>query len=421
MIRAMKIKYEKNSLFLYKFAIVAVGVFFKVLVTFSLSKLIALELGPGEFSKYGQYYVALSFLYTLANFGLVNAYTVYFSSDKFHINIVDRKNILYAIAFLGGAGVGVFVVFFLILNKIFFFLPYETSYRLMFFIFLYCVGSPLGCAMMAAAVAENKYGRQQVINVGGGIFSVSLLLISSYLMNFDVEYAVIVYCVGFLFPLFFLKRKYFFYCISNKKEFFDALIFLKPFVIPGTSGAFIGSFALMAVVAIVRDRLLAEHSGTWFAIWRLSEASTGLIITIASTIFLPRMVKAKENINREIYLSCIAMLILYVPLLILFYFYPSSTLEFFFSSEFSKNVPNLSFQIFGDLLKLFCAAKIMKFSAMAMPKNVLITEIIFSSIFFSASYILISNESIMSVLIAYFSSYAILFIVLTLLFKNKFN
>lgn len=418
----MNAKYKKLRA---DFPLIATGTLLKVFLTFSLNKIIALGLGPGQFSEYGQYYVVLTFLYTAASLGLANAHTVYVASNSScnmeiagRLTTAEPKEFSYLIALLGGGVVGILVLgSLLLLEGRFDFLP-KFSWWLLFLILLYCLIAPLGVAMMAASAAERRYGRQQALSTGTTCISMALMVFLFWSGEMRAEIAAAAYCIGFFLPVFMMGKVPLRASLIKTKNFTAALRFYRPFVIPGVAGSLIGSVATMIVLSMVREKLSIENSGSWFGIWRLSEAYTGLVLAVSSALCLPRMARAGADLGKEIIYSLLLMFSLYMPLLIMLLFFPERTIALFFSQDFSTNLPSLWPQVVGDLLKLFCAAHVLALSAIAAPKWILMAEVVFALSFVFGTSIMITSKEMSAVLFAYAGSYFLLSALLVFLLRR---
>lgn len=418
----MNAQYKK---FRADFPLIATGTLLKVFLTFALNKILALGLGPGPFSEYGQYYVVLTFLYTASSLGLANAHTVYVASNSSYnmeiagqVTTAERKELSYLIALLGGGGVGILVLgSLLFLGERFDFLP-KFSLWFLFLILLYCLIAPLGVAMMAASVAERRYGRQQAISTGTTFISMTLMVCLLWSGEMRAEIAAAAYCIGFFLPVLMLGKVPLRASLVKTENFAAALRFYRPFIIPGVAGSLIGSAATMIVLTMVRGNLPIEHSGSWFGIWRLSEAYTGLVLAVSSALCLPRMARAGTNLGKEIARSIVLMFSLYMPLLIMLLFFPERTMALFFSQNFSMNLPSLWPQVVGDLLKLSCAAHILALSAIAAPKWILLAEVVFAATFVFGGSVMITSKEMSGVLLAYAGSYFLLFALLVFLLRR---
>lgn len=404
------------------FILVAIGVLTKAILTFSYNKLVAHGLDPSGYFAYGKLYLVATFMYTVASLGLANAHTVYLSGDRSRTRRFDSA---VWFVFIGASFVSLFFylsvhLFDGALNQ---WVGRSTSMSVWLVLTSYIVLSPITIVFSSWMGVLQDYKFQQAASLFPSLIAVLFLVGWSHVSSLSIEVAIAAYCLGYI-SLgigILVWRGNALIKAAKVRRILIAGKFYSSYVLPSLAGTIVSTVVFANIMTRVGVGLDGNSSGVWYAVWRLSEAYTGLIIAIGSAFFLPKMVRAGIGDKKIAWLTLGALLAAYFPLFLGLLSFPKFVFGLLFSQQFALSLPSLVPQVLGDLLKIIVAVIMFRLVVAKRPFFMFVVECVFSLTFFGLVEFLARAPMIESYLWAYALSYAFLLIGLVpgILFVGK--
>jgi PST family polysaccharide transporter len=203
----------------------------------------------------------------------------------------------------------------------------------------------------------------------------------------------------------------------------SALRELSGFALMGLTSALTAPLSYM----LIRDHLVTSMSlsaaGYWQASWKISEIYLMLVTTTLSVYYLPRLaeIRTARELKSEIFkVYRFVMPVVAAGALIIFIL-REFIIEILFTADFSPLSDLFSWQLVGDVIKIgsWILAYIML--GRAMVKLFIVTEITFSIIFVSLSWLLVNIYGLIGVSMAYAVSYSLYWICMGIFIKKEIN
>lgn len=211
---------------------------------------------------------------------------------------------------------------------------------------------------------------------------------------------------------------------------------LKPDIIlkhiNGISIVNLAKFSLMALSTIafvfvqlqIRNHIIKHISvndaGQWQAVIRISSIYLMVITNTLIIYFLPRFseISDKISLRNEILKGYMFVLPLTIFAGLMIFIFKAFIVRLLFSDEFLPMLPLFKFQITGDILKISAWILSMTLMAKAMTKIYVITDLIFSAIYYFLSVIFIRNYGIIGATYAYSIHYLLYLLVMLYIFRD---
>lgn len=390
------------------------GTLLKASLAVVCGKIVAMALGPADFAVFGQYFLLVTMLQSVACLGLANAHVVYFAKCGADDAEREYRREAYSLALVGGVSVGIAAA--AALSFINHFVPQMPPFPIWLrsVLLVYCAVTPVVVAKIAELNTFGQLASQQMLGVSTSLVQMIFLLVLLFGNAMRPPEAASAYCAGFILiglPLLVSKLR------SGRSKVVAlsrAWQHYGQFVLPSLSAPLIGSVATITAFNVVKASLLADEAGVWFALWRLAEAYHGIIIAIGATLFLPQLAKPGAPIKAVAVKLFLVMLFLYVPWVFALLCWPEKTISLVFSPEFSAHLPNLFAQVLGDICKIVCSTCILVYIGISRPRAIVAGEVIFGLLFVSLLAFGIQGQGIGRCLAIYATSYAILSSVMVL-------
>ncbi|WP_374542845.1 O-antigen translocase [Flavobacterium sp.] len=296
-------------------------------------------------------------------------------------------------------------------------------------------GGLFWAALALPAIAANNLllaiinGRKEVgiyvaANIAGSIISLAIIGVLTYF--FHLKGAVIALSVS---PAMLLLSTGF---LVARRPWFKI-----QFLIGGVNQSVIKElfgFGLMGLTTalaspltfiLIRDHLSSvlgvDAAGFWQASWKISEIYLMLVTTTLSVYYLPRLaeIKSAEVLRYEILKVYRFVLPVVVCGAISMFVLRDFIITTLFSPQFSPMRELFFWQLSGDVIKI--GSWILSFIMLgrAMVKAFVITEVIFSSIFYFLTIIFVSKFGLSGVSIAYVINYSLYWIVMVFLIRSE--
>ena len=178
---------------------------------------------------------------------------------------------------------------------------------------------------------------------------------------------------------------------------------------------------------IIFNLLGDEQVGLYQSVYTVSNNYFAIFFSLMAIYSIPRISEIKDRINKikEINITLKFMLILYTPMILIFFVFRFQIIEIFYSSSFLKAEPLFFYQLMGDFFRVLSWV----FGLWLIPslriKEWFIFDFIYYTIFVSIFYILfyLYNPNILYVSVAYLISYFIHFVInlLYIYYRLKFQ
>ncbi|MEQ9904678.1 O-antigen translocase [Pectobacterium aroidearum] len=184
----------------------------------------------------------------------------------------------------------------------------------------------------------------------------------------------------------------------------------------------IGGYILMAIttaltvpiaLVLVRKILVAEvgweQAGQWQAVWKISEVYLGVITMALGTYYLPKLSSLKDpaSIRNEINQTVKVILPLVGAMAFSIYLLRDFVITILFTEAFRSSRDLFAVQLIGDVIKIISWLYAYPMLSRGCTKWFISTEIIFSIVFVSLSYVLVPMFGVLGANLAYLINYTI--------------
>jgi PST family polysaccharide transporter len=387
------------------------------------NKLIAMYIGPTGIALLGYFQNVLSVINTLGT-GAINSgvtkYIAEYNGDIPKRNSYISASLIIISTFSVFFGVLVFLLSSQLSSLVFASVEYVVIFKL--------VGLTLTITSLNNIILSLINGLKKIkllvtINI---ISSIASLIITSFLViNLELMGAlisqVIVQVSYFIITLsLFLRNRgleFFKFSLVRDREIYRNLIKFSIMAI-------VSIFTVPIVQILIRNHLIEnlsiQEAGYWQAVWKISEMYLLVLTTALATYYLPRLseLRTKIEIRNEIFSGYKIIIPFVLISSIIIYLFRDLVILILYTPEF-RDMRNLFlFQLTGDFLKMCSWTLSYLMVAKAMTKHFVITEIVFSFLFYILSILFVRNFGISGVTYAYAVNYAIYLIVMIFIFRE---
>lgn len=395
----------------------------KMLSSIVINKIIAIYIGPTGIALIGQFQNFLGIITTIGNGAISSGVTKYVAEynediDKRNIVIKAAFFITFICSFIFGAVV--FAASTHLSQWVFNTKDYSSIFRLLG-IALLLIGTNTLLLSIINGLKQIKLFI--IINITSSLLS--LCMTSILTIQFELYGAllslVIVQAVILTISLPITLREIDIKSVMN--QLINREIFNKLF-----------AFSIMAIVSIltssvtlilIRNHLISrfslEQAGYWQAIWQISGMYLLVLTTALSTYYLPRLseIQDKYELKQEI-LSGYKIILPFVLVSASgIYFFRDFIIEILFTAEFREMRSLFLFQLLGDFVKMASWTLAYLMVAKAMTKTYVITEILFSGLFYLLTIIFTELNGIIGVTQAHLINYSIYLGLVIVLFRKS--
>lgn len=398
----------------------------KLLVGFITIKLFAVFIGPEGLALTGNMSNLITLLMTIATLGISSGVVKYIAEFK---NDLDQlKSIIstgFIIILITSSFTSIIVLLFsaILSEKILYSSDYVGVMLLL--------GLSLPLTMLNLFFANILNGHKSLkklalVNVVIGAFAI--LTITLFVWWWGLKGAfislIISSAVSFIITCFIVRKEYWF----SKEYFFSHFninsfkSFLAFSVMAGVS-ALIIPFTQFYIRNLIIEKLSISAAGEWEAINRMSNAYLSVITASLSVYYLPRLSEIKKR--SELMSEIIQMALLILPLLFLLqvfiYIFRDKVVNVLFSAEFVTVESLFVFQLIGDFFRVASWILAYIIIARALVKMYIYTEILSAICYLSFVYILIQNNGLSGVVLAYMADFVFYFLLLLVLLKFSYS
>ena len=188
----------------------------------------------------------------------------------------------------------------------------------------------------------------------------------------------------------------------------------------------VSGFLIPAAQLMVRDKIIKDFSldqaGYWQAVTKISDYYLAFITTVLSVYYLPRLseINEKSELRKElikgykIFLPAVAIMALAIWL------GKYIIIQILFTPEFIPMAPLFKYQLLGDFFKIgsWLVAYIMV--AKALTKSYIFSEIFFSITYVILSFFMIDNYGLIGATYAFCINYALYWLIIIAINKKQF-
>lgn len=365
----------------------AIAVAIKMLTMLGLNKILAIYVGPAGYAAIGNFQNAVQMITTFAS-GAINTGVVKYTAEYYDEEEKQRQvwrtagTIAVVGSIITGIGVSIFskqIAQWFLKDESYSTVFIWFSVTLVFFIF--------NTLLLAILNGKKEIHRYIVANIAGSIFS--LAVTSVLAIKFGLHGALTALAIhpsfAFIITLYlcykadWFKFSYLFGGLDKK-----VLLNLSKFTAMALTSAACVPVSHILIRTHLGDTFGLEAAGYWEAMWRLSGAYLMLITTTLSLYYLPRLSELKEpaDIKKEIIQGYKIILPVAAACGLVIYLLRDFIIGVLFTAEFSPMRELFGWQMIGDTLKIGSWLLGYVLIAKASFKFVMITELLFSILFF---------------------------------------
>ena len=367
----------------------------RVLTALVINKVLAVFVGPSGYAIIGQFQNAISVIVSLAGVGLgagVTKSTAAHFDDELRQKAIWRTAMILALA--SSICVGVALVMFrgLLADAL-------LHDRDMAGVFVWlAMGLPAIAAnnlLLAMTNGKKDVAVFVIANVVGSLLILVLAGALTYYFNlfgalvaFAVSPAVTLLATALLLR----RRKWLRFRDLWGALDRGALRELSGFALMGLTSALSMPTALILIREMLSTSLGLTQAGYWQASWRLSEVYLMLITTTLAVYFLPRIAEIRKT--RALKSEILKVFRLAIPVVIvtsiLIFLARDLIIEVLFTTAFSPMRDLFGWQLLGDSIKISGWILGYVMLGRAMVRSYVITEVLFSALFFGLAHVFVN-------------------------------
>lgn len=388
----------------------SIAVAIKILTLLGLNKVLAIYVGPSGYSALGQFQNAIQMITTLAS-GAVNTgvtkYTAEYYNDEAKQHNVWRT--ASAIALVGSLLTAVLVAAF---NQIL--AAWFLNDKSLGSVFIWLSGTLVpfvfNTLLLAILNGRKEIRRYVIANVAGSLFALSITSLMTIKLGL----------YGALIALAIYQSLSFFVTLAlacNARWFRLSYLFGR---IDRQAARNLGKYTAMALTSAacvpVSHILIRNHlgetlgwnvAGYWEAMWRLSGAYLMLVTTTLGVYYMPRLSELQDpgDIRQEIIHGYKIILPVAATCGFVIYLLRDFIIRVLFSAEFAPMEVLFAWQMVGDTLKIGSWILAYLMLSKAMIKLFVVSEVLFSLIFYLLTVIFTNSFGLEGVAVAYSANY----------------
>lgn len=401
-----------------------IAVIIKMLTLLGINKILAIYVGPAGYAALGQFQNAVQMITTFAS-GAINTGVVKYTAE-YHDD-VERQHKVWrtagSVAFIGSVLTAILIA---LLNQTMakWFLKDELyggvflwfSATLIFFVF--------NTLVLAILNGKKEVGRYVLANIAGSLFA--LVVTSAMAVTMGLYGALVALAI-------YQSLSFFVTCTLLIKAPWFKFRYLLGGIDKGVlkNLAKYTAMALTSAACVPLSHILVrnhlgetlgwESAGYWEAMWRLSSAYLMLVTTTLSVYYLPRLAELKLplELRKEILQGYRVIIPVVVLGAVAVYLIRDFVVLILFSSEFYPMRDLFAWQLIGDTLRIGSWIISYLMLSKAMFKPFIVTEVVFSAMFYALSLVFTQWLGIQGVVLAYAVNYLIYWIVVYILIFKK--
>lgn len=404
----------------------AIAVVIKMATMLGLNKILAIYVGPAGYAAIGNFQNAIQMITTFGS-GAINTGVVKYTAE-YHDNEEKQRQVWRTagtIAVLGSVITGIGVAIFS--KQIAHWFLQDESYSSVFVWFsVTLIFFIINTLLLAILNGKKEIHRYVIANIAGSLFS--LVITSVLAIYFGLQGALTALAIHPSFAFFitlylcykaeWFKFSYLFGCLDKQ-----VVLNLSKYTAMALTSAACVPVSHILIRSHLIDTLGIEAAGYWEAMWRLSGAYLMLVTTTLSVYYLPRLSELKESsaIKKEILQGYKIILPVAACCGIFIYLFRDFIIEVLFTSDFSAMRDLFAWQMVGDTLKIGSWILAYLMLGQALIKMFVVTEILFSFLFFILTYFLIPYFGIEAPVIAHAVNYGAYWIVMWICIAKYFK
>lgn len=401
-----------------------IAVVIKMLTLLGLNKILAIYVGPSGYAALGQFQNAVQMITTLAS-GAINTgvtkYTAEYHEDEAKQHAVWRT--AGTISLVGSVLVAIAVIAF---NKPLagWFLKDESLGSVFIWFAATLVLFVFNTLLLAILNGKKEIQRYVTANVAGSLFALAVTTVMAIQLGlFGALVALAIYqSLSFFVTL----------TLTYKASWFRLSYLLG--VIDKQSAKNLAKFTAMALTSaacvplshiLIRNHLGEtlgwDAAGYWEAMWRLSAAYLMLVTTTLGVYYLPKLSELQDpgEIKKEILQGYKIILPVAAACGLVIYLLRDFIIRVLFTTEFAEMEVLFGWQLVGDTLKIGSWLLGYVLTAKALMSLFVVSEIIFSFLFFFIIYVMTDIWGLEASSIAHAINYLLHFCFMFLAIKIK--
>lgn len=407
-----------------------IAVVIKMLTLLGLNKILAIYVGPSGYAALGQFQNAVQMITAFAS-GAINTgvtkYTAEYHQDEAKQHAVWRT--AGTIALIGSLITAVLVIGF---NRTLagWFLKDEAMGGVFTWFAATLVLFVFNTLLLAILNGKKDIRRYVVANIAGSLFALAVTSIMAIQFGlYGALVALAVYQSLTFFVTLLLTYKAPWFKLSYLVGGIDkrAAKNLAKYTAMALTSAACVPISHILIRNHLGETLGWDAAGYWEAMWRLSGAYLMLVTTTLGVYYLPKLSELHDpaEIKREIIQGYKIILPVAAGCGLIIYLLRDFIIRVLFSSEFAPMEQLFAWQMVGDTLKIGSWILAYLMLGKAMVKLFIVSEIIFSAMFYILTVLFTNSMGLEGVAFAHTVNYAIywlvmaVFITRTLRIKNS--
>lgn len=401
-----------------------IAVVIKMLTLLGLNKILAIYVGPSGYAALGQFQNAVQMITTLAS-GAINTgvtkYTAEYHEDEAKQHAVWRT--AGTISLVGSVLVTIAVIAF---NKPLagWFLKDESLGSVFIWFAATLVLFVFNTLLLAILNGKKEIQRYVNANIAGSLFALAVTTVMAIQLGL---YGALVALAIYQSLTFFVTLT-----LTYKASWFRLSYLLGG--IDKQSAKNLAKFTAMALTSascvplshiLIRNHLGEtlgwDAAGYWEAMWRLSAAYLMLVTTTLGVYYLPKLSELQDpaDIKKEILQGYKIILPVAAACGLVIYLLRDFIIRVLFTAEFAEMEVLFGWQMVGDTLKIGSWLLGYVLTAKALMSLFIVSEVLFSFLFFFLVYIMTGIWGLESSSIAHAINYALHFMFMFLALKIK--
>ncbi|AZI19814.1 O-antigen translocase [Chryseobacterium taklimakanense] len=396
----------------------------KLAAAFIVTKVVALYIGAPGVAVVGSFTNFITIVLAFSNASINNGIVKYTAE---YINHPGKTQRLFSTSFRISIVCSFFVSLILLLfskriSSLLFFSPFYSDVIIVFAFTL--VFYSLNQLLVSIVNGKSEIKLLTVINIIGSI--ISLIITVALVFYFGLK--------GALYALVLTQTLVFFisFLIVFKKKWLTLSEFLHPFdkkmlhrlsafTIMATISAIMVPVTQIAIRNTITSTLGIDNAGFWQGMMRISDSYLMIANIALATYFLPKFsqLRSRKEINTELLNGYKLLVPFTVFSCITLYFFRYPVINLLFSSKFFPMSVLFKWQLLGDIFKVCAFVLSYLMLAKAKIKIYIITEVLFSALYFVLSFFLIHSFGLEGTTMAFAVVYFLYFLCMLFLFLFK--
>jgi len=401
-----------------------IAVIVKILSALMLNKVLAIYVGPSGYAIIGQFQNVVSILVSFSGGVLATGVT---KATAQHFDNEAKQQAVWRTAIRLSLGVSLLTgvsLLFMGDSLAQWLLHRADMSNVFFWLALTLPAIAANSLLMAIVNGKKEVGIYVIANIVGSF--ITLLVTGLLAFNFGLYGALLAFtinpAVALLSTALLIARKKWF-----KTRFLwgrinrPAMRELSGFGLMGLTSALVVPITYMLIRDYLTHHLSLEAAGYWQASWKISEIYLMLVTSTLSVYYLPRLAEIKTAVELKIEIIKVYRFVLPVVTLgaLTIYLLRDFIISTLFTVDFLPMRQLFPWQLIGDVIKISSLVLAFIMHGRGMVKFFVITEVVFSIMFVSLSWVLTGFFGLIGVSIAYAVNYAFYWVVMVILVRHE--